>query len=52
MEKKKIVEFIKTVVDKDFSAANKMLQSVVNEKIKSRIRNYEATVCEKDTEKR
>lgn len=51
MEKKKIVEFIKNVVDKDFSAANKTLQGVVDEKLKTRIRNYNASVSEKDSEK-
>jgi hypothetical protein len=50
LEKGKIIEFIKNVVDKDFSAANQSLQNVVDEKIKSRIRNYENTISEKDTE--
>ena len=50
MEKKRMVEFIKNIIDKDFSAANASLQRVVDEKIKTRIRNYESEVSE-DTEK-
>ena len=46
-QKQQITKFIKHVATSDYSTANKLLQNIVNEKIKNRIRNADKTVANK-----
>jgi len=50
-QKKQIASFIKHVVDNNYSAANSLLQAVVNEKIKNRIQKADTIIANKTSKK-
>jgi len=50
-EKQQIASFIKHVVDNNYSAANSTLQTVINEKLKNRIKKADAVLANKNTKK-
>lgn len=50
-QKKEIINFIKHVADKNYAAADKVLQAVVNEKVKSRIRSANNDIANKTAKK-
>jgi hypothetical protein len=50
-QQKQITNFIKHIVDNNYSAADKTLQSIVSEKIKARIQKAETTLTNKNSKK-
>lgn len=50
-QKKQITNFIKHVVDNNYSAANTALHSIVSEKIKERIQKADGAIANKKTKK-
>jgi len=50
-QQKQITNFIKHIVDNNYSAADKALQSIVNEKVKARIQKAETTLANKNSKK-
>jgi hypothetical protein len=48
-QKNQVANFIKHVVDKNYSAANSTLQTVINEKLKQRIQKADMTLANKPT---
>jgi hypothetical protein len=47
-QKQQITKFIKHVADSNYSAANQLLRSVINEKLKNRIRKADAAIANKN----
>ena len=46
-QKQQITNFIKQVASSNYSTANKLLGSIINEKLKNRIRNADANLANK-----
>lgn len=46
-QKQQITKFIKHVAGSDYSTANKLLQSIINEKLKNRIRKADSDMSNK-----
>ena len=47
-QKQQITKFIKHVADNNFSSANQLLQKVINEKLKNRIRKTDTALANKN----
>lgn len=46
-DKQQITNFIKHVANNNFSTANKYLRSIINERLKNRIRKADSTLANK-----
>lgn len=47
-QKQQITKFIKHVADNNYSKANQLLSSIINEKLKNRIRKADTVIANKN----